>query len=207
MFYALEFQAVTRRISSSSTGLTLVELLVTIALTMLTGLLILTLVVFVSKSLLRHSHKSQAQRNALILLARVREEIRPAQRDSIYSQTSWFSLLSWAKDDGSMSWSTYGEILWTQRVVIYYDSDRREVRKHVQKLATPVNYALARLKSFSPTPNDRLLAPDIAEMSCEDSGFGVLLKISAEVGEAHSELRTILMPAASRLGSEATGGH
>jgi hypothetical protein len=227
---------------ASKRGFSLIELLVAGGLSLIATSILVVALVFYGSSLARQSRHSEAQRNVLLVLNCLRELMRSANVDSLHCQElsfqqanppsvsganlclPWVSAASWARPDGSLSWTNGGETLWVQWVVVYYLQDKQEVKLQSIPINPPVAYLASgqqTLSSFTPAPSDRLIARNISSMTLTTRALpsapnaiqagsstplppGFTIDVVSRVDDACSEIVTRMVPCSSPGVAEST---
>jgi type II secretory pathway pseudopilin PulG len=127
-------------------GVTLVELLVGLVVTALITTMLATLFASGNRLWNRDNQRSTALQSALLVMTRVREEVRDADPSStIYvpasdgaSPCSALLLLSWRIwDNDELEWDPSGAILWQSVVAVYLDSGTHQVLLRERLLSSP----------------------------------------------------------------------
>jgi hypothetical protein len=169
-------------------GATLIETLVTgalllIALAIMVGILIPTL-----RAWLRSDERSQVQQNALMVLVRLREEVRGTAPSSLFLPSQGgITLASFGPKPQYQS----GDLVWQKHVVLYRDAVSREVRSQ-ETLFSPTNNPL---KTYTPRPDDRVVARNIKALSFElTAQNGVKVHIESELKGHVAVLDSVLSP-------------
>lgn len=179
-------------------GFSLIEVVIAGAV----GLLLLGLLVLVlAPSLriwLRTQEDAEAQQAVAVVAARLREELRAANPESVHVRTNPTAvlLLSWKNDQGGAEFTNLGEFLWQKRLVLYHRDDAVWVQE--EKLPAPsAEVEPVRLTTFTPSPRDHRIARGVKEFTlARDAVTGVItVRAMAEtVNERRSVLETSVSP-------------
>jgi type II secretory pathway pseudopilin PulG len=185
---------------------TLIEVLVSAVLLVLLMGLIQQVLVPALHTWVRSDERSQAEQSTLVVVARLRDEVRASNPDTtVVTQSGQLQLYTWQAAGSGMTWNCSGDLMWQRRVVVYLQNGDVRISE------TPINPAPPRgcppgvacpaqivLPSFTPIGTDDVLAHHVTALTFTAQGGGtVLLDVEAQVGNATSELQTTLSPTAN----------
>ena len=127
------------------------------------------------------------QQSALLVLLKVREEVRDAAPGSLKPLANGLALASF----GSKPEYAEGDLLWRKHVVVYLAE--REVRS--QDLPFPPNIAAPPITTFTPRADDHLVTRNIRTLSCElTARKTVHVRVEAELRGRVAVLESVLAP-------------
>lgn len=179
-------------------GFSLIEVVIAGAV----GLLLLGLLVLVLapalRIWLRTQEDAEAQQAVAVVAARLREELRAANPESVHllADPTAVLLLSWKNDVGGAEFTPLGEFLWQKRLVLYHRDDAVWVQE-VKLPAPSSEVEPVRLTTFTPSPQDHRIARGVKEfILSRDPTTGVVwVRLMAEtVNKRRSVLETSVSP-------------
>ena len=186
------------RCSIRKAGFTLAETIVASGIALLVLGILVSSFVYMGRSLLRHSSQSEAQRNVLMLMNKMREELHHACPESLYSpDPTWFSFASNGQPDAPLTWDDNGQVYWTHWVVYYYQREGGRIYEQDLPITPPaVDLVPLQMQAFTPSSTDRLIASGITSLTCvRPVSGGIVLDVRSVVQDGHSEMLTSINPA------------
>ncbi|MEW6281906.1 MAG: prepilin-type N-terminal cleavage/methylation domain-containing protein [Candidatus Eremiobacterota bacterium] len=179
-------------------GLTLVEVLVAAALLLLVLGLLASILIPALRAWMRQSQRSDAQRSALVVIKRLREEVRFGHPESVTCPTpDSVVFLSSMNSQGRVSWNDY-DVLWQKWSYFYFQSG--QVRLHEEWLRPPACEVDPASPVLIRLPSDRVVGRDVEVFRCLVTPEGLLrVEVEARIQDARARLEAGLAPVTTSL--------